>query len=201
MGTVPIGCTMQFADALRGWCWTGAGAAGSRPSASTARRTAARSGDWFLRPPATAPKKRLTTCRLAATNSSRSHHRPSGGRPVSALAAALFRQQHGRRGALACSFTGALSRPRRRPRARPQRACSGWKDVAIVHLGGGPGGGSIDHELGQRPLVAYPSAASGAYARLWNVDLIDPTHWRATDGDVIVSTDDAGARWNRWTPS
>jgi hypothetical protein len=32
-------------------------------------------------------------------------------------------------------------------------------------------------------------------------DLIDPTHWRLTNGTVLMATDDAGAHWRRWTPT
>jgi hypothetical protein len=48
------------------------------------------------------------------------------------------------------------------------------------------------------PTVAVASSPPNHY---WNVDLIDTRHWRATDGDVIMATDDAGAHWQRWTPS
>lgn len=35
----------------------------------------------------------------------------------------------------------------------------------------------------------------------WSVDLIDPTHWRLTNGTELMATDDAGAHWRTWTPS
>ncbi len=64
----------------------------------------------------------------------------------------------------------------------------------MVDLGGsvGPGDAAIDTSSdGGRSWQVHslPAASSGLY---WSVDLIDPSHWRATDGDVIVSTDDAG---------
>jgi len=76
------------------------------------------------------------------------------------------------------------------------------EDLALVDLGGsvGPGDAAINTSSDDgrswhvHPL---PSPSPGQY---WAVDLIDPTHWRATDGDVIISTDDAGAHWSRWTP-
>ena len=76
------------------------------------------------------------------------------------------------------------------------------KDIAIEDLGGlGPGGGAIDTSVDggrswhMHPLPAPPSD------QFWSVDLIDPTHWRATDGDVIISTDDGGLHWQRSTPA
>jgi photosystem II stability/assembly factor-like uncharacterized protein len=75
-------------------------------------------------------------------------------------------------------------------------------DVAVANLGGlGPGvsGISISSDGGRswrNHLLPAPPAN-----HYWNVDLIDTTHWRATDGDVIMATDDAGAHWRRWTPS
>lgn len=35
----------------------------------------------------------------------------------------------------------------------------------------------------------------------WNIDLIDPTHWRLTNGTQLMATDDAGAHWRTWTPT
>ncbi|HEY5200941.1 MAG TPA: hypothetical protein VIJ31_08515 [Acidothermaceae bacterium] len=77
------------------------------------------------------------------------------------------------------------------------------ENLALVDLGGsvGPGDAAINtsSDAGRSWRVhALPAPSSGQY---WSVDLIDPTHWRATDGDVIVSTDDAGLHWSRWTPA
>ena len=33
----------------------------------------------------------------------------------------------------------------------------------------------------------------------WDIDLVDPTHWRMTDGKDLVATDDAGAHWRTMT--
>ncbi len=35
----------------------------------------------------------------------------------------------------------------------------------------------------------------------WKVDLIDPTHWRLTNGTEVMSTNDAGAHWHTSTPT
>jgi len=32
----------------------------------------------------------------------------------------------------------------------------------------------------------------------WTVDLIDPAHWVLSDGNLLMATDDAGARWQTW---
>jgi hypothetical protein len=34
-----------------------------------------------------------------------------------------------------------------------------------------------------------------------SVDLIDPTHWIATDGTRMMATDDAGDNWSSWRPT
>lgn len=35
----------------------------------------------------------------------------------------------------------------------------------------------------------------------WIVDLIDPSHWRLTNGTEVMATDDAGAHWRTSTPA
>ena len=35
----------------------------------------------------------------------------------------------------------------------------------------------------------------------WSVDLIDTTHWRLTDGRVLMATDAEGAHWRTTTSS
>jgi hypothetical protein len=35
----------------------------------------------------------------------------------------------------------------------------------------------------------------------WNVDLLDPRHWRLNDGATLLATDDAGGHWRRWKAS
>ncbi len=71
----------------------------------------------------------------------------------------------------------------------------------FVDVGGlGPGASAIDTSTdGGRSwrVHALPAAPQDSY---WNVDLVDITHWRATEGSVIMSTDDAGGHWQRWTP-
>jgi photosystem II stability/assembly factor-like uncharacterized protein len=37
--------------------------------------------------------------------------------------------------------------------------------------------------------------------KYWSVDLIDPAHWRLTDGNVLMATDDAGRHWRTWKPA
>jgi len=32
-----------------------------------------------------------------------------------------------------------------------------------------------------------------------SVDLIDPTHWRITNGTALLATDDARAHWRSWS--
>lgn len=72
-------------------------------------------------------------------------------------------------------------------------------NVAVVYsIGGQPGATAIvTSSDGGR---SWRSQLIPGAHRYWNVDLVDPTHWRATDGTVFTATDDAGAHWRTSTP-
>ena len=169
MGTVPIGCTMQFVDALRGWCWTGAGAAGSQ--AVSLYSTQDGGEIWRLVSQTTGDGTEETVghlpfgCDKQLTFTSPTVGWASsfcaGGQPYfgnSTDGGARWRAVSPVPFAATADLSEGvgLSVP----------AVAG-NDVAIVDLGGlGPGASANRHELGQRPLVANPSAASGTDARL-----------------------------------
>ena len=198
MGTAPEVCTLQFVDPLHGWCWTLGGAAGSMgvglygsgDGGATWRLLSRTTGDGT---PSTAHALPFG-CDKSLTFTSQTVGWASsfcnGGPPY------LETSTDG----------GARWQPEQ---AVPSRANNGGigfslpvvdgANIAIADVGAGPENEintSTDDGRSWRTR-ALPSPSSGQY---WNVDLIDPTHWRATDGDLIVATDDAGARWQRWTP-
>lgn len=67
----------------------------------------------------------------------------------------------------------------------PGRAPTGTTAIAVS-----ADGGSTWH------TQLAPQAHDG-----WSVDLIDPSHWRFTDGTTFLATDDAGAHWASWAPT
>jgi photosystem II stability/assembly factor-like uncharacterized protein len=46
-----------------------------------------------------------------------------------------------------------------------------------------------------------PSVFKAAKNKTWHVDVLDPEHWRMTDGEILLSTDDAGRNWSRIRPN
>jgi photosystem II stability/assembly factor-like uncharacterized protein len=204
MGTVPEGCSLQFLDVANGWCDTLQGAMGSmgvelyrtQDGGATWQLVSRTTGDGIT--PGTVDAlpfgcdKQLT---FTSANVAWASSFCAGGNPYLDIS----------------TDGGARWRPVAPPPFPAWAAPSEGEglsdlvatgdDVAVVDVGGvGPGGGVINtssdggRSWHMHPLPAPPSD------EFWNVDLIDPTHWRATDGDVIISTDDAGAHWNRWTP-
>ena len=185
MGTVPIGCTMQFVDALRGWCWTGAGAAGSQ--AVSLYSTQDGGEIWRLVSQTTGDGTEETVdhlpfgCDKQLTFTSPTVGWASsfcaGGQPYfgnSTDGGARWRAVSPVPFAATADLSEGvgLSVP----------AVAG-NDVAIVDLGGlGPGASGIDtsSDSGRSWRIhLLPAAPTHGY---WTVDLIDPRHWRATDG-------------------
>ena len=201
MGTVADGCTLQFVDPQHGWCWTADGAAGSmsvdiyrtEDGGATWRLISQTTGDGTPSSAGALPfgcdkSLTFTSKRIGWASSFCNGGQPyldtstDGGarwHPVTSVPLPVVEGGAG------------LSLP-----------VVDRSDVAVASLGGlGPGVGGIstssDGGRSWRNQV-LPAAPANHY---WNVDLVDTTHWRATDGDVIMATDDAGAHWRRWTPA
>jgi photosystem II stability/assembly factor-like uncharacterized protein len=198
VGTVPDGCTLQFLDPLHGWCWLLGGSMGSM--AVELYRTSDGGVTWQLISRTTGDGTQQTPdplpfwCDKSLTFISQTVGWASslcnGGQPY-----------------LETSTDGGVRWHPATPVPFPDHidgigvslpAVDG-ADIAVAHLGEG-----LEDEISTSTdsgkswhTHRLPAASSGQY---WNVDLIDPIHWRATDGDVIMSTDDAGAHWGRWTP-
>jgi photosystem II stability/assembly factor-like uncharacterized protein len=201
MGTVPNGCTPQFVDPAHGWCWTAVGAAGSMPVAiyttenggATWRLISQTTGDGTPSTAGALPfgcDKTLTfTSRKVGWASSFCN----GGQPY------LDTSTDG--GARWHPVT-PVPLPVVEGGAGLSLPVVDGSDVTVASLGGlGPGGGGISTSSdGGRSWENHllPAPPANHY---WNVDLIDSRHWRSTDGDAIMATDDAGAHWSRWTPS
>jgi photosystem II stability/assembly factor-like uncharacterized protein len=204
IGTVPSGCALQFIDVSNGWCYTLQGALGSM--GVELYRTQDGGVSWQLISRTTGDgtpetvdglpfgcDKQLT---FTSDNVVWASSFCAGGNPYLETSTDGGAHWHA---VTPPPFPAWAAPPEGEGLSVP--AVDG-KDVAIVDLGGlGPGGGAIDTSSdGGRSWRVHPlpTASSGQY---WYVDLVDPTHWRATDGDVILSTDDAGAHWRRWTPA
>jgi photosystem II stability/assembly factor-like uncharacterized protein len=203
LGTVPADCTLQFVDASDGWCYELSGSMGSaaveiyrtQDGGVTWRLISRTTGDGTQQTPDALPfgcGKSLTFASQTVgwASSFCNGWQPyldtstDGGARWHAVTSPPFP-------ATADTSEGVgLSTP-----------VATGENVAVVDVGGlGPGASAIDTSTdGGRSwrVHALPAASTHSY---WNVDLVDTIHWRATDGDVIMSTDDAGAYWQRWTP-
>jgi photosystem II stability/assembly factor-like uncharacterized protein len=203
MGTVPDDCTLQFVDASNGWCYAGQGSMGSMgveiyrtyDGGATWQLISRTTGDGTQQTVDPLPfgcDKQLT---LTSPNVGWASSFCNGGNPYLDISTDGGARWH------------AVTPPPFPAWAQPPEGeglsvpVADGEDVAVADLGGlGPGAAAIDTSSDEGRLWrvhALPAPPSGQY---WTVDLIDPTHWRATDGDVIMSTDDAGAHWQRWKP-
>jgi photosystem II stability/assembly factor-like uncharacterized protein len=201
IGALPEDCVLDFVDATYGWCSELWGAGGSMPV--TINRTEDGGSTWQLvsrtavdPDPSTAGAlpfgcdKSLT---FTSPNVGWASSFCSGGQPYLETSADGGARWHSVTPVpLPVAAGGAgLSLP-----------VVDGADVAVANLGGlGPGvsGISTSSDGGRswrNHLLPVPQTN-----QYWNVDLIDVSHWRATDGDVIMATDDAGAHWRRWAPS
>jgi photosystem II stability/assembly factor-like uncharacterized protein len=200
MGTVPDGCSLQFVDAQHGWCWTIGGAAGSEAvflystenGGATWRLISQTTGDSTATAGAL-PFECGKSLTLTSPNVGWASSFCNGGQPYLETSTDGGARWHP---------VTPVPLPVAEGGAGLSLPVVDGADVAVANLGGlGPGvsGISISSDGGRswrNHLLPAPPAN-----HYWNVDLIDTTHWRATDGDVILATDDAGAHWRRWTPS
>jgi photosystem II stability/assembly factor-like uncharacterized protein len=204
MGTVPTGCTLQFVDPLHGWCWAGGAAAGSeavslystQDAGATWHRVSRTTGDGTEETvdhlPFGCDKSLTFTSQTVGWASSFC----AGGQPYLGTS-----KDGGARWHAVSPVPFAATADLSEGVGLSVPAVDG-EDIAVVDLGGlGPGASAVatssNNGVSWR-LHPLPAAPTHSY---WNVDLIDPTHWRATDGDMIICTDDAGAHWSRWTPA
>ena len=201
LGAVPNGCQLDFVDDLHGWCTLLGAASGSE--AVWIYRTLDGGSTWTLvsrtafAPVSSTPDALPVGCDKTITFTS-----PVVGWATSYCnggSAYLYSTDDGGSHWLA-------DPPIHLPADAPMPEGEGLgvpvvdgSDVALaVEVGGQPGATAIATSTDgghswRAQLVPGPP-------RFWNVDIIDPTHWRLTNGTLLMSTDDAGAHWRRWTP-
>lgn len=75
-------------------------------------------------------------------------------------------------------------------------------DVALtVEIGGRPGAVAVATSSDGGATWtsrSFPASTPPISPQVGSVDLIDPTHWRLTNGSVLMATDDGGAHWRSW---
>jgi photosystem II stability/assembly factor-like uncharacterized protein len=76
-----------------------------------------------------------------------------------------------------------------------------WPDLASVLSIGSPRGTITGIATSQDGGVRWYAQLVPGPQKYWNIDLIDPTHWRLTDGTVVMATNDAGRHWHTWKPA
>lgn len=201
MGAIRDGCTLQFADPQHGWCWQLSGSMGSaavflyrsEDGGATWRLISQTTGDGGPSTPDALPFGCGKSLTFTSSNVGWASSFCNGGQPY-----------------LETSTDGGARWHPVTPVPLPvvdggaglTLPVADGANLAVANRGGlGPGASGIstssdDGRSWRNHLL--PAPPTNQY---WNIDLIDPTHWRATDGDVIMATDDAGAHWRRWTPS
>jgi photosystem II stability/assembly factor-like uncharacterized protein len=201
LSLVPTDCQLDFVDKRHGWCAAIGAAAGS----STVRlyRSADGGSSWALvshtglydagSTPGALPYGCDKTITFTSPTVGWASSYCNGGSPF------LYRSGDGG------AQWHALARVPL-PQGAPTPAGEGLtapvitgSDIAVaILIAGNPGATAI----------ATSSNGGGSWrARLvpgppkqWRVDLLDLKHWRLSDGDRLLASDDGGRHWRRWQP-
>lgn len=200
MGTVPDGCTLQFVDPQHGWCWMIGGAAGSM--SVDIYRTVDGGATWRLISQTTGDSTATAGALPFECGKSLTFTSPNVGWASSFCNGGQPYLETSADGGARWHPVTPVPLPVVEGGAGLGMPVADGADVAVANRGGlGPGASGISTSSdGGRSWRNHllPAPPTNQY---WNVDLIDPTHWRATDGAVIMATDDAGIHWLRWTPA
>lgn len=198
-GTDPGACSLQFVDQIHGWCVDIGAAAGSE--SVELYRTSNSGHSWTLvsrtspgpgapSTPGALPFGCDKTINFTSAQTGYAAFYCNGGTPY------LYKSTDG---GTDWHTLGPVPPPAGAPRDAGQGfdppAVSGDDLATVFHLGpdtavasSTDGGNTWASQLVPQPLDH------------WNVDLIDPTHWRLANGTEIMATDDAGDHWRTWTP-
>ncbi len=200
LGADPGACQPQFVDPVHGWCVNIGAAAGSETV--ELYRTASGGQSWTL---------------VSRTGFGAGAQSTPGALPFGCDKTISFTSAQVGYAALYCNggtpylyrSTDAGSRWQPLGRVPPLKGAptgegegfdppvvSGGNLAMVVHLGpdiavatSANGGATWKSQLLPQPLDH------------WSVDLVDPTHWRMTNGTELMATNDAGANWRTWTPT
>jgi hypothetical protein len=195
-GTVPTNCPLDFVDELHGWCDI-LGAASGQESV-VLERTSDGGRSWrvvsqtAMAPARSTPEALPVGCDKTITFTS-----ATVGWATSAcnggLAYLAVTDDAGFRWFEAPPLTLPRGTPAPEGESLGVPVAHGSDVTLSVDIGGQPGATVIDTSSDGGRSWRTRSVPGGSH--YWQVDLIDQTHWRLTDGTVLMATDDAGADW------
>lgn len=203
LGAAPsAACALQFIDSLRGWCSVIGAAAGSETV--TLYRTDDGGTDWTevsrTDPPAetTTPGTVPFGCDKSVTFTSAligwASSFCNGGSPY------LYRSNDG---GSHWEPGGAVPLPSGAPTPQGEGLSAPVVDKAdmalAVDIGGNPGATAIATSTNSGS--SWSAQLVPGAPRRWNADLVDPTHWRFTDGAILLTTNDGSGTWHTQTPN
>lgn len=201
MGAVPRGCRLDFVDLRDGWCSRIGAAAGS--SGVALYRSVDGGGTWTL------------TSHTSLTGASTPAALPGGCDKSIAFSAAtvgwaasfcngggayLYRSgDAGRRWAPTATVPLPPGAPTPQGEGLSLPVVAGPELALSIDIGGPPGARATAIATSSDGGASWHSQLIPGPAQYWSVDLIDPTHWRATNGRVLLASNDAGRRWRSKT--
>jgi photosystem II stability/assembly factor-like uncharacterized protein len=203
LGSVPNGCELQFVDQLRGWCTAIGAAAGSEEV--EIRRTTDGGTTWTLASrtgipgngPAGTPDAVPFGCDKSVTFTSAQ----VGWAPFF-CAGGVAQVYKSTDAGSTWHFVPGVPLP-------PHGAIDDGSGFGVPVVRGSeialtatvPGRpGVIGVDVSADGGATWRSASLPDPTKQWVIDLVDPTHWRMTDGKELTATDDAGAHWRPMTP-
>lgn len=202
LGALPTYCRLQFLDRLHGWCSEIGGAMGS--ASVRIFRTSDGGATWTLVSYTSFPPNPSSADSLPfGGEKTINFTSPSVGWAPFYNAGGLTNIYGSEDGGSRWHELGQVPLPAGASQpvgsGLSPPVVQGSNVATVLTIGGPPGGTAICTSTdGGR---SWRSQLIPGAPKNWNVDLIDPTHWRVTDGSVFMVTDDAGAHWRTSTPA